>query len=113
MKCEICEKDIELKDAYSPIRYQIGVLSNPNQSMLARSIIYEFVCEECGEEIKRKIAEIKEIKPGYYGSKKYCPYCGSWHFVKSKNASELSLYDCTCGALFTGEYVTKYIRTKR
>ena len=62
MKCEICEKDIELKDAHSPIRYQIGVLSNQNQSMLAKSIIYEFVCEECGEEIKRKIAEIKEIK---------------------------------------------------
>ena len=62
MKCEICGKDIELKDAYSPIRYQIGVLSNQNQSMLERSIIYEFVCEECGEEIKRKITEIKEIK---------------------------------------------------
>lgn len=62
MKCEICGKDIELKDAYSPIRYQIGVLSNPNQSMLARSIIYEFVCKECGEEIKQKIMEIKEIK---------------------------------------------------
>ena len=62
MKCEICGKDVELKDAYSPIRYQIGVLSNQNQSMLERSIIYEFVCEECGEEIKRKIAEIKEIK---------------------------------------------------
>lgn len=62
MKCEICGKDIELKDAYSPIRYQIGVLSNQNQSMLERSIIYEFVCEECGEEIKRKIAGIKEIK---------------------------------------------------
>lgn len=61
----------------------------------------------------KKNAEIKEIKPGYYGSKKYCPYCGRWHFVKSKNASELSLYDCTCGALFTGEYITKYIRTKR
>lgn len=62
MKCEICGKDIELKDAYSPIRYQIGVLSNSNQSMLERSVIYEFVCEECGEEIKQKIIEIKEIK---------------------------------------------------
>ena len=62
MKCEICGKDIELKDAYSPIRYRIGVLSNPNQSMLAGSVIYEFVCEECAEEIKRKIIEIKEIK---------------------------------------------------
>ena len=62
MKCEICGKDIELKDAYSPIRYQIGVLSNSNQSMLEKSIIYEFVCEECGEEIKQKIMEIKEIK---------------------------------------------------
>lgn len=61
----------------------------------------------------KKNAEIKEIKRDYYGSKKYCPYCGRWHFVKSKNASELSLYDCTCGALFTGEYITKYIRTKR
>lgn len=57
-------------------------------------------------------AKIKEIKPGYYGSKKYCPYCGSWYFVKSNNVSELSLYDCTCGALFTGEYVTKYVKTK-
>lgn len=62
MKCEICGKDIEIKDAYSPIRYKIGVLSNPNQSMLAMSVMYEFVCEECGEEIKRKIEEIKEIK---------------------------------------------------
>ena len=62
MKCEICGKDIELKHAYSPIRYQIGVFSNQNQSMLARAVMYEFVCEECGEEIKRKIMEIKEIK---------------------------------------------------
>lgn len=62
MKCEICGKDIEIKDAYSPIRYKIGVFSNPNQSMLAMSVMYEFVCEECGEEIKRKIEEIKEIK---------------------------------------------------
>ena len=46
MKCEICGKDIEIKDAYSPIRYKIGVLSNPNQSMLARSVMYEFVCEK-------------------------------------------------------------------
>lgn len=61
----------------------------------------------------KKNAEIKEIKPGYYGSQKHCPYCGRWHFVKSKNPSELNLYDCTCGAMFTGEYVTKYIRTKR
>lgn len=61
----------------------------------------------------KKNAEIKKIKRGYYGSKKYCPYCGRWHFVKSENASELKLYDCTCGALFTGEYVTKYIKTKR
>lgn len=58
-------------------------------------------------------AEIKEIKPGLYGSKKYCPYCGRLHFVKSKNPSELNLYDCDCGAMFTGEYVTKLIRTKR
>lgn len=61
----------------------------------------------------KKNAEIKEIKPGLYGSKKYCPYCGRWHLVKSKNASELRLHDCNCGALFTGEYVIKYIRTKR
>lgn len=61
----------------------------------------------------KKNAEIKEIKPGLYGSQKYCPYCGRWHFVKSKNTSELRLYDCTCGALFTGKYVIKYIRTKR
>lgn len=61
----------------------------------------------------KKNAEIKEIKPGYYGSKKYCPYCGRWNFAKSENPSELNLYDCTCGALFTGEYVTKLLRTKR
>lgn len=61
----------------------------------------------------KKNAEIKEIKRGYYGSQKYCPYCGRLHFVKSENPSELNLYDCTCGALFTDEYVTKYIRIKR
>lgn len=60
----------------------------------------------------KKNAEIKEIKRGYYGSQKYCPYCGRLHFVKSENPSELNLYDCTCGALFTGEYVTKYVKTK-
>ena len=57
--------------------------------------------------------EIKEIKPGLYCSKKYCPYCGRWHFAKSENPRELNIYDCTCGAMFTGEYVTKLIRTKR
>lgn len=61
----------------------------------------------------KKNAEVKEIKRGYYGSQKYCPYCGSWYFVKSENQTELTKYTCTCGAAFDGEYVTKLIRTKR
>lgn len=61
-RCEICDKDIELKDAYTPTRYGIGVLPNNQIGMLSKCAMYKFVCEECGEEIKRKIAEIKDAK---------------------------------------------------
>lgn len=59
-----------------------------------------------------KNAKTKELSKGLYVSKKYCPYCSTWHFVKSKNPSELMKYNCTCGATFDNEYVTKFIKTK-
>lgn len=60
-----------------------------------------------------KNAKTKKLSKGLYVSKKYCPYCSTWHFVKSDNPEELMKYNCTCGASFDNEYVTKLIRTKR
>lgn len=59
-----------------------------------------------------KNAKVKKISKGLYISKKYCPYCATWHFVKSENQTELTKYTCTCGAAFDGEYVTKFIKAK-
>lgn len=59
-----------------------------------------------------KNAKTKKLSKGLYVSKKYCPYCSTWHFVKSENPTELTKYTCTCGAAFNGEYVTKFIKTK-
>lgn len=60
-----------------------------------------------------KNAKTKKLSKGLYVSKKYCPYCSTWHFVKSDNPEELLKCNCTCGASFDNEYVTKLIRTKR
>lgn len=59
-----------------------------------------------------KNAKVKKLSKRLYISKKYCPFCATWHFVKSENQTELTKYTCTCGAAFDGEYVTKFIKTK-
>ena len=59
-----------------------------------------------------KNAKVKKLSKGLYVSKKYCPYCSAWHFVKSENPTELTKYTCTCGAAFDNEYVTKFVKTK-
>lgn len=62
MKCEICGRDIELKDAYSPIRYKITIEPSVGLSMLTNLRMYETVCQRCGNEIKRFIADMQEDK---------------------------------------------------
>lgn len=62
--------------------------------------------------VNSKNAKTKKLSKRLYVSKKYCPYCSTWHFVKSENPTELTKYTCTCGAAFDGERVTKYIKTK-
>lgn len=59
-----------------------------------------------------KNAKTKKLSKGLYVSKKYCPYCGAWHFIKSEDPSELTKYTCACGAIFNNEYVTKFVKTK-
>lgn len=59
-----------------------------------------------------KNAKVKKLSKGLYVSKKYCPFCATWHFVKSENQTELTKYTCRCGAAFDGEYVTKLIKRK-
>lgn len=61
-KCEICDKEIELKDRYAPIRYQISIAPNPNPAMLVNTDMYKFVYEECAKEIRQHIFRIKELK---------------------------------------------------
>lgn len=62
MKCEICGRDIELKDAYSPIRYKITIEPSVGLSMLTNLRIYKNVCQRCGNEIKRFIVDMQEDK---------------------------------------------------
>lgn len=62
MKCEICGKNIELKDAYTPLRYKITIEPSAGLFMLANLRIYENVCQRCGNEIKRFIADMQEDK---------------------------------------------------
>lgn len=61
-KCNICDKKIELMDAYSPTRYEISILPNPQIAALAKSNVYKFVCEKCAEEIKQSILRMKYLK---------------------------------------------------
>lgn len=62
MKCEICGKDIEIKDRYTPIRYKITIEPSIGLSMLTNLRIYKNVCQRCGNEIKRFMADMQEDK---------------------------------------------------
>lgn len=61
-KCDICDKEIELQDAYSPTRYEIDIIPNAQIAMPTKTDVYKFVCKKCAEEIKQSIYRIKHLK---------------------------------------------------